>query len=153
MWRARQARHFTTYGSPRWAEPREIRRAGLFGDAGVFLGSLCGCRLRHDCPEYVVAFLETTERSFVGVEMQPTESTSCFDGSGSRDERNSDFVTADEFACLARLSRRQIDRLRKARPQGFPREYEFGSGLSKFRRCPRIRRSEVDSWLDSRALW
>lgn len=65
----------------------------------------------------------------------------------------SDFVTADEFADLARLSRRQIDRLRKRRPTGFPREHELSSGLSKFRNCPRFLRSEVDAWLNSRALW
>lgn len=65
----------------------------------------------------------------------------------------SDLVTADEFAELARLSRRQIDRLRKDRPTGFPKEYELGSGLSKFRSCPRFKRTEVDRWLDSRALW
>ena len=64
-----------------------------------------------------------------------------------------DMITADEFASLARLSRRQIDRLRKSRPSGFPREYELGSGLSKHRSCPRFRRSEVERWLDSRALW
>ena len=32
------------------------------------------------------------------------------------------FITVDEFAGLARLSRRQIDRLRGRRPAGFPRE-------------------------------
>jgi predicted DNA-binding transcriptional regulator AlpA len=85
--------------------------------------------------------------------MQPIESASGSNRSELHAERISDLVTADEFACLARLSRRQIDRLRKARPPGFPREYELGSGMSKFRRCPRFRRSEVDAWLDSRALW
>jgi predicted DNA-binding transcriptional regulator AlpA len=65
----------------------------------------------------------------------------------------SDFITVGEFASLARLSRRQIDRLRKRRPAEFPREYELGSGLSKFRSCPRFRRSEVEAWLDSRALF
>lgn len=65
----------------------------------------------------------------------------------------STFITADEFAKLARLSRRQIDRLRKNRPAGFPREYELGSGTSKYRSCPRFKRAEVDRWLDSRALW
>lgn len=64
-----------------------------------------------------------------------------------------EFITVDEFADLARLSRRQIDRLRKRRPPAFPREYELGSGLSKFRSCPRFRRSEVDAWLNSRALF
>lgn len=64
-----------------------------------------------------------------------------------------DFITVEEFAGLARLSRRQIDRLRKRRPPAFPREYELGSGLSKFRSCPRFRRSEVDAWINSRALF
>ncbi len=62
-------------------------------------------------------------------------------------------LTVEEFAELARLSRRQIDRLRKIRPAGFPHELEMGSGRSKHRRCPRFRRSEVESWIDSRALW
>jgi predicted DNA-binding transcriptional regulator AlpA len=63
-------------------------------------------------------------------------------------------ITADEFADLARLSRRQIDRLRRRRPAGFPREYELGSGSSsKYRRCPRFKLAEVQAWLDSRALW
>ena len=62
-------------------------------------------------------------------------------------------LTVEDFARLARLSRRQIDRLRARRPQGFPREYELGSGQCKYRRCPRFRLSEVQAWLDSRALW
>jgi hypothetical protein len=62
-------------------------------------------------------------------------------------------ITADEFAGLARLSRRQIDRLRRRRPDGFPREYELGSGGGKYRRCPRFKLVEVQRWLDSRALW
>ena len=66
---------------------------------------------------------------------------------------NREMITVDEFAAYARLSRRQIDRLRKTRPTGFPREYELGSGSSKFRKCPRFRRADVDAWLSSRALW
>jgi predicted DNA-binding transcriptional regulator AlpA len=62
-------------------------------------------------------------------------------------------ITVEEFAELARLSRRQIDRLRRRRPSGFPREYELGSGGSKYRRCPRFKLVEVRTWLDSRALW
>lgn len=62
-------------------------------------------------------------------------------------------ITADEFAALARISRRQIDRLRTRRPPGFPREYELSSGNSKYRRCPRFKREDVHRWLDSRALW
>ena len=63
------------------------------------------------------------------------------------------FITANEFAGLAKLSRRQIDRLRRRRPAGFPREYELGNGTSQYRRCPRFKLSEVRKWLDSRALW
>lgn len=65
----------------------------------------------------------------------------------------SEFVTINEFASLARLSRKQICRLRKRRPPGFPHEYEFGSGQSKLRNCPRFKRSEVSAWLETRALW
>lgn len=63
------------------------------------------------------------------------------------------FITVEDFARLARLSRRQIDRLRHERPAGFPREYELGSGTAKQRRCPRFKLGEVERWLDSRALW
>lgn len=62
-------------------------------------------------------------------------------------------ITVSEFAELARLSRRQIDRLRARRPSGFPKEYELGTGQSKHRNCPRFRLVEVQRWLDSRALW
>ena len=62
-------------------------------------------------------------------------------------------ITVDEFAEISRLSRRQIDRLRKQRPTGFPREYEFGNGSGKFRRCPRFRLKDVLSWIETRALW
>ena len=62
-------------------------------------------------------------------------------------------VTVEEFARMARLSRRQIDRLRKRRSEGFPREYELGSGASKYRRSPRFRLVDVQRWLESRALW
>ena len=48
FWRARQSRHVTTYGSERWASVEEIRRAGLFGEAGVFLGGLNGSYIRHN---------------------------------------------------------------------------------------------------------
>lgn len=62
-------------------------------------------------------------------------------------------ITVEEFARMARLSRRQIDRLRARRAENFPKEYEFGSGQSKYRQCPRFKLSEVEAWIDSRALW
>src|SRR3546814_20334982 len=59
LWRARQSRNVTTYGSARWAKPNEIDRAGLFNDAGVFLGRQRGRYLRPDGPEHVMAFAPT----------------------------------------------------------------------------------------------
>ena len=40
LWRARQSRLVTTYGSSRWATADEIRKTGLCRPAGVFLGRL-----------------------------------------------------------------------------------------------------------------
>lgn len=68
-------------------------------------------------------------------------------------EQTDRLITVSDFAEIARLSRRQIDRLRVRRSRNFPREYELGTGSSKYRRCPRFRLSEVQAWLDSRALW
>jgi len=48
LWRARQLRNVTTYGSARWAADCDVRRAGLFDDGGVFLGKLGYRYLRHD---------------------------------------------------------------------------------------------------------
>jgi len=67
LWRARQSRHVTTYGSARWATTREVERAGLHRDAGVFLGKLRGRYLRHDGPEHVMAFAPTRSGKGVGL--------------------------------------------------------------------------------------
>jgi len=67
LWRARQVGRVTTYGSARWALPREVARAGLFGEAGVFLGRLAGRYLRHDGPEHVMAFAPTRSGKGVGL--------------------------------------------------------------------------------------
>jgi type IV secretion system protein VirD4 len=67
LWRARQNRFVTTYGSSRWANKREIERAGLFLAAGVFLGRLDGQYLRHDGPEHVMAFAPTRSGKGVGL--------------------------------------------------------------------------------------
>ena len=67
LWRARQARNVTTYGSARWAKPQEIERAGLNRDAGVFLGRLRGNYLRHDGPDHVMAFAPTRSGKGVGL--------------------------------------------------------------------------------------
>ena len=67
LWRARQSRYVTTYGSARWATPGELVRAGLHNDAGVFLGRIRGRYLRHDGPEHVMAFAPTRSGKGVGL--------------------------------------------------------------------------------------
>lgn len=67
VWRSRQARWVTTYGSARWAEPAEIRKAGLTGDAGVFLGQHDDNYLRHEGPEHVLTFAPTRSGKGVGL--------------------------------------------------------------------------------------
>jgi len=67
LWRARQSRHVTTYGSARWAKAAELDAAGLFGGQGVFLGRLGGRYLRHSGPEHVMAFAPTRSGKGVGL--------------------------------------------------------------------------------------
>ena len=67
LWRARQARNVTTYGSARWATGREVDAAGLHDDSGVLLGSLGGRYLRHDGPEHVMSFAPTRSGKGVGL--------------------------------------------------------------------------------------
>ncbi len=67
VWRARQSKQVTTYGSARWALAAEIRKAGLTGSAGVFLGRRDGDYLRHDGPEHVMAFAPTRSGKGVGL--------------------------------------------------------------------------------------
>jgi type IV secretion system protein VirD4 len=67
LWRARQVGAATTYGSARWATPREIERAGLLGAEGVFLGRLDAHYLRHSGPEHVIAFAPTRSGKGVGL--------------------------------------------------------------------------------------
>jgi type IV secretion system protein VirD4 len=65
--RAGEAKRITTYGSARWAEKREIRRAGLLRPDGVFLGRWRGEYLRHDGPEHVLCFAPTRSGKGVGL--------------------------------------------------------------------------------------
>ncbi len=57
----------TTYGSARWAEPREVREAGLLGHDGVLLGRWRDHYLRHDGPEHVLCFAPTRSGKGVGL--------------------------------------------------------------------------------------
>ncbi|MBB4429555.1 type IV secretion system protein VirD4 [Bradyrhizobium sp. CIR48] len=67
VWRARQSQLVTTYGSARWATPKEIKAAGLFASKGVFLGCLENNYLRHDGPEHVMCFAPTRSGKGVGL--------------------------------------------------------------------------------------
>jgi type IV secretion system protein VirD4 len=67
LWRARQNRLVTTYGSSRWAAKAEIEAAGLLRAAGVFLGRIGNQYLRHDGPEHVMAFAPTRSGKGVGL--------------------------------------------------------------------------------------
>ncbi|MHA3884337.1 conjugal transfer protein TraG [Stutzerimonas degradans] len=65
--RSRQARLVTTYGSARWANAQDIRRAGLTQPAGVFLGQHDRRYLRHQGPEHVLTFAPTRSGKGVGL--------------------------------------------------------------------------------------
>lgn len=65
--RAREASDVTTYGSARWASPKDITAAGLFAEDGVVLGRLDKRYLRHDGPEHVLCFAPTRSGKGVGL--------------------------------------------------------------------------------------
>ena len=67
VWRAREMKRVTTYGSARWAETREVREAGLLDHDGVLLGQWCDRYLRHDGPEHVLCFAPTRSGKGVGL--------------------------------------------------------------------------------------
>lgn len=67
LWRARQNRFVTTYGSSRWATRAEAENGRLFEPCGVFLGRLGRHYLRHDGPEHVMAFAPTRSGKGVGL--------------------------------------------------------------------------------------
>jgi type IV secretion system protein VirD4 len=67
VWRAREAKRVTTYGSARWADTREVREAGLLGHDGVLLGQWRDEYLRHDGPEHVLCFAPTRSGKGVGL--------------------------------------------------------------------------------------
>ncbi len=67
VWRAREARDVTTYGSARFATVRQIRAAGLLGEDGVVLGRYAGEYLRHAGPEHVLCFAPTRSGKGVGL--------------------------------------------------------------------------------------
>jgi len=67
VWRARQTKNVTTYGSAKWAASSDISKAGLLNSSGVFLGKWRDAYLRHDGPEHVMAFAPTRSGKGVGL--------------------------------------------------------------------------------------
>ena len=67
VWRAREARDVTTYGSARFAGKGEVRAAGLLGEDGAILGRFGSGYLRHAGPEHVLCFAPTRSGKGVGL--------------------------------------------------------------------------------------
>lgn len=67
VWRAREVKKVTTYGSARWADAAEIRKAGLLHPDGVLLGRWHDAYLRHHGPEHVLCFAPTRSGKGVGL--------------------------------------------------------------------------------------
>ena len=67
VWRARETKKVTTYGSAHWATARDVRQAGLLNPDGVVLGRHGRNYLRHDGPEHVLCFAPTRSGKGVGL--------------------------------------------------------------------------------------
>ncbi len=67
VWRGRQAKSLTTYGSSRWATKKDLAKSGLLKSEGVFLGQSYNEYLRHSGPEHVMAFAPTRSGKGVGL--------------------------------------------------------------------------------------
>ncbi|MGB6229791.1 MAG: type IV secretory system conjugative DNA transfer family protein, partial [Litorimonas sp.] len=67
VWRGRQAKALTTFGSSRWANAQDMKQIGLFGRNGVFIGRTKADYLRHDGPEHVMTFAPTRSGKGVGL--------------------------------------------------------------------------------------
>ena len=67
VWRAREAKRVTTYGSARWAQTAEVHDAGLLAHDGAVLGRSQDRYLRHDGPEHVLCFAPTRSGKGVGL--------------------------------------------------------------------------------------
>ncbi len=67
VWRARERQRAETYGSARWADAKDIRRAGMLGDVGVILGRFGRTYLRHDGAEHILCFAPTRSGKGVGL--------------------------------------------------------------------------------------
>jgi type IV secretion system protein VirD4 len=66
-WRTGHRQAATTFGSARWADIADLKRAQLFANAGVVLGLYDGRYLRHDGPEHVLLVAPTRSGKGVGL--------------------------------------------------------------------------------------
>ena len=55
------------HGSARWAEKRDIKRAGLFSTQGVTVGKHRATPMRHDGPEHIICFAPTRSGKGISV--------------------------------------------------------------------------------------
>jgi type IV secretion system protein VirD4 len=69
LWRSREAKTSDTYGTARWALPREVRKAGLTTGDGVVLGAWRRQILRHDGDEHVLVVAPTNTGKSVGISL------------------------------------------------------------------------------------
>ncbi|MBS0483173.1 MAG: conjugal transfer protein TraG [Proteobacteria bacterium] len=67
VWRGRENRLSSTYGSAHWATRSEITKVGLLAEKGVVLGKFNNSYLRHDGPEHVLCFAPTRSGKGVGL--------------------------------------------------------------------------------------
>src|SRR6266850_7366844 len=65
--RRRRASGSTSHGSARWATEREIRKAGLFGDAGVMLGRYGDHYLLDQSESHILVIAPTRSGKGVGI--------------------------------------------------------------------------------------
>ncbi len=67
VWRARETKRSSTFGSAEWADHADIDANGLFQPDGVLLGKFDDQYLRHDGPEHVLCFAPTRSGKGVGL--------------------------------------------------------------------------------------
>ena len=64
--RGRSTKALNTFGSSRWADDKQLSKAGLLGEKGVFLGRTKRDYIRHDGPEHIMAIAPTRSGKGVG---------------------------------------------------------------------------------------
>ena len=67
VWRGRQAKKLTTFGSSRWSNNKDLKAAGLLGSDGIFIGRTAKNYIRHSGPEHVMTFAPTRSGKGVGL--------------------------------------------------------------------------------------